>query len=225
MALADGRTLPASQLAKVAGISASTASSHLTKLLDMGFVVVEPSGRYRYYRLANESIAELLESLARVAPAQPVHSLRDDIRGQSLRLARSCYDHLAGRLAICVMESLLQSSRLRKLESIAGIGELDVHYELTESGLDFLDELGLPARGGGRTIVRHCLDWSERRHHLAGSVGRALLDHFLERRWVERLAGSRVLNVTRQGQLALAQYFSIDWAARADQLLRGAHAG
>ena len=183
-ALGDGRALPASTLAAEAGVAASTASEHLARLVDAGLLSVERHGRYRYFRLAGPDVGDLLEALARVAPPTPVRSLRDGTRAQALRFARTCYDHLAGRVGVAMMDALLRRGFLEAERPVdapvggdhpAAAGRA-IRLRLTEPGVVFLGELGvdlgkLPRR---RPAVRYCLDWSEQRHHLAGAVGATL---------------------------------------------------
>jgi DNA-binding transcriptional ArsR family regulator len=217
LALCDGRALPASVLAGEAGVAPSTATFHLQRLLEAGMVTVERSGRHRYYRLAGPEVAAAVEGLARLAPAQPVRSLRQGTRAQLLRSARTCYDHVAGRLGVALMGALIRDGHLtggdgrhhpeRAVEDRLSAPGRDVEYALTPSGRAFLDELGvrLPAR---RRAVRYCVDWSEQAHHLSGGAGRGLLDRFLELGWIRRGEG-RVILVTPTGAEGLRQAFGI----------------
>lgn len=223
LALDDGRALPASVLADEAGISRPTASSHLRKLTDAGLLTVETHGRHRYYRLAGPEVGELLEHLVRVAPSRPVRSLRDGTRAARLRSARTCYDHLAGRLGVQIMGSLLDRRVL-----VGGDGRYDPHrdshdalsspghdiqYELTNDGRDFLAHVGVELPTSRRPLVRYCVDWTEQRHHLSGALGRAVLDRFLSAEWVKRVPRGRAMKVTDDGHAALAELFDIDWVA------------
>ena len=216
LALADGRALPAGRLAIEAGVSPATASSHLRKLLDADLLSVEVYGRSRYYRLAGPDVARLIEALQRLAPSRPVTSLRADTRARALRCARTCYDHLAGRLGVELMAALLQERHLEggdgtfdpatvRRDRRAGYGH-DVEYTLTSAGQDFLGAFGvvLPA---GRPVVRYCVDWSEQRHHLAGALGRGLLDRLTDLDWVCPSPHSRALTVTVSGRDGLARQF------------------
>jgi DNA-binding transcriptional ArsR family regulator len=223
MALDDGRALPASVLADEAGISRSTASSHLGKLTDAGLLTVESHGRHRYYRLAGAEVGELLEQLVRLAPARPVRSLRDGTRAARLRSARTCYDHLAGRLGVEVMAGLLRMDVLtggdgrydpaRDLHDTLSDHGHDISYDLTDTGRGFLCELGVQLPSGRRQLARYCVDWSEQRHHLSGALGRAILDRFLDAQWVRRVPRGRALTVTERGRTALADGFGIEWAS------------
>lgn len=220
LALDDGRALPASVLADEAGISRPTASSHLAKLTEAGLLTVESHGRHRYYRLAGPQVGELLEQLGRLAPTRPVRSLRDGTRAARLRSARTCYDHIAGRLGVQIMGSLLERDVLTGgdgryhpgTDRLAGPGR-EVRYELTESGRTVLDRIGVELPTGRRPLVRYCVDWTEQRHHLSGGLGRAVLDRFVSAEWVRRAPRHRALTVTDAGRTALAEKFGIDWPA------------
>src|SRR6266545_1063744 len=153
MALNDGRALPASVLADEAGVTRSTASSHLSKLTEAGLLRVETHGRYRYYRLAGREVGELLEQLTQIAPATPIRSLREGTRAGQLRAARTCYDHLAGRLGVAIMAVMIERDHLRggdglfrpdanKRDRAAGYGR-DLDYTFTDAGWAFLDDLGV----------------------------------------------------------------------------------
>lgn len=194
-ALGDGRALPATVLALEAGVAASTASEHLARLVAGGLLRVEARGRHRYYRLAGPRVGAALEALAQVAPAEPVRSLRSGSRAAAVRYARSCYDHLAGRLGVALMDALLRDGAL------TGDGD---GYELTERGRRLLADLDVPLPAGRRRLVRHCVDWSEQRPHLAGAVGAAVLARLLDLGWVERAPRGRALLVTERGARELA---------------------
>jgi DNA-binding transcriptional ArsR family regulator len=221
LALDDGRALPASTLADEAGVSRQTASSHLGKLTGAGLLAVETHGRHRYYRLAGPEVGELLEQLGRLAPSRPVTSLREGTRAARLRTARTCYDHVAGRLGVAVMGSLLErealvggdgryDARRDSHDALSKPGH-DLHYELTADGRDFLTGIGVEIPTGRRPLVRYCVDWTEQRHHLSGGLGRAVLDRFLYAGWVKRVPRGRALTVTDNGRAALADAFGIEW--------------
>jgi DNA-binding transcriptional ArsR family regulator len=220
LALGDGRALPASMLASEAGVARSTASEHLRKLVDAGLVSVHRQGRHRYFRLTGPEVGELLEVLTRLAPDVEVRSLRQGTRAQALREARTCYDHLAGRLGVAVFRALIErgfvtgGDGLHHLEDathdrLAAPGR-DVAYTLTTSGRERLERLGVelpePANDGA-TPLRYCVDWSEQRHHLSGAVGRALTDRLLGLGWLERAAVGRAVRVTNIGERELPRAF------------------
>jgi DNA-binding transcriptional ArsR family regulator len=222
LALADGRALPGTTLAAEAGIAASTASGHLSRLLDAGLLAVRQQGRYRYYELAGPAVGEMIETLARLAPAAPVRSLREGTRAHALRRARTCYDHIAGRLGVAVFGALIDQRLLtggdgrhhpeRAYEDRLSHRGRDLHYELTPSGGLRLRELGvpLPADGPGGIPVRYCVDWTEQAHHLSGAVGRALTGWMLEQGWLERLPRSRALRITDAGARGLTEELGVN---------------
>ena len=223
LALDDGRALPASVLADEAGVSRPTASSHLGKLTAAGLLTVETHGRNRYYRLAGPEVGALLEQLGQLAPTRPVTSLRDGTRAARLRSARTCYDHLAGRLGVLIMGSLLDRGMLvggdgryhpacDRRDALSSPGR-DVHYDLTDTGRAELADVGIELPVGRRPLVKYCIDWTEQRHHLAGGLGRAVLTRFLDANWVKQVPRGRALTVTGTGRRALADAFGIDWSA------------
>ena len=222
LALGDGRALPASLLGAEAGVAASTASEHLRKLVDARLVDVHPQGRHRYYRLHGPEVGALLESLSRLAPPIEVRSLKQGTRAEALRRARTCYDHLAGRLGVSIFASLLDAGALTGGDGIhhldrPGKDRLSAHgrdiaYRLTRQGRRTLDELGVelpPAEADGTTPVRYCVDWTEQRHHLSGAAGRALTARLFELAWLERDACSRAVLVTEQGRRGLRRAFGV----------------
>lgn len=215
MALGDGRALPASRLAAEAGVSAPTASNHLRKLTAAGFLTVRTSGRHRYYTLAGPAVGRLIEALEELAPAAPIRSLRQGTRAKALRDARTCYDHLAGRLGVGLMSSLVSRGHLdggdglrADADPCVGQGH-EVDYELTEAGAAFMAEFGVVTTGGRRPMVRYCVDWTEQRHHLAGALGRGLRDRLDELGWIERSRVDRAVRVTDAGRDGLAEMFGV----------------
>ena len=194
LALMGGRTLPAGALAQRAGISAQLASSHLSKLLDGGLVVVEQRGRHRHYRLAGPHVAEVIEAMLTLAPPRTARTLRESVRGDAIRYARTCYDHLAGQVGVALTDAL---EHQRIIE--AGDGG----YQLTESGRERLEGLGLDIdalRARRRTFARPCLDWTERRAHLAGGLGAGIAERMFELGWISRLRGTRAVRLESDGQ-------------------------
>ncbi|MFO1060516.1 MAG: helix-turn-helix transcriptional regulator [Dongiaceae bacterium] len=202
-ALMDGRALTASELARVAGVTPQTASGHLARLGGAGLLAVARQGRHRYHRLAAPSVARMLESIMQVAAEldPPQRRLAVGPRDAALRRARTCYDHLAGRLGVALADALVEAGHV-ELAGDAGL--------LTESGRALLDGIGLDtapllARRSGRVLCRPCLDWSERRPHLAGALGAALCAHSLARGWVRRLDGTRAVAITPAGERAFRE--------------------
>lgn len=192
-ALMDGGAQLAGELARRAGIAPSTTSGHLARLRAGGLVVFDARGRERRYRLASAAIADALEALARLAPPVEVRSLRSADRAEALRTARTCYDHLAGRLGVGLTDALVERKAL-----LPGDGS----YELTAAGEDTLLRLGVDvaaARSHRRPFARACLDWSERRPHLAGALGAALAEALLASGWFLRRPNDRGLLVTAKG--------------------------
>ena len=222
LALGDGRALAASVLASEAGVASSTASAHLAKLVDAGLVTVTTQGRHRYYRLAGPQVAELIETLARVAPAAPVKSLREGTRAQALRTARRCYDHLAGRLGVELMQALIQDGSITGGDGrhhLDGDGSdrlsapgRDVDYRLTQSGAERLRKMSveIPQDPGTDGLpLRYCVDWTEQAHHLSGPVGRALTKRLIDLRWLKRADRTRAVHVTKLGERELKNEFGV----------------
>jgi DNA-binding transcriptional ArsR family regulator len=209
LALADGRALPATTLAAEAHVAASTASGHLGKLVDAGWLAVEAHGRHRYYRIARDDVGEVMEAAARIAPPAPVRSLGDDLRRQRLRRARTCYSHLAGKLGVGLLDRLLDVGWIDGHDGTfrPGIDQLassgtDVVYRVTDAGSAALGELGIDVVAGSG--ARHCVDWTEQRHHLAGAVGTGLARACFDRGWIARSEAGRIVELTETGAAALA---------------------
>lgn len=202
-ALMDGRALTATELARAAGITPQTASGHLRRMTLVGVLSVEQQGRHRYHRLTGPSIARMLESIMEVAAELEPAGRRIVVgpKDAALRKARTCYDHFAGRLGVAIADALVEHGHV-ELSGDAGI--------LTDSGLEQLARLGIDVapilarrtRRSGRVLLRPCLDWSERRPHLAGMVGAAICAHSMQQGWTRRLEESRAVLVTPKGQRA-----------------------
>lgn len=198
-ALMDGRALTASELARVAGVTPQTAGGHLAKIAAAGLLCVDKQGRHRYHRIASPAVAQMMESIMRVAsgveamrPA-PVTGPRD----AALRAARTCYDHLAGHLGVALADALVSSGNV-ELTQDAGV--------VTDSGIALFGKIGIDvvtlSAGRGKTVrvlCRPCLDWSERRPHLAGTLGSALCALSFEQGWIRRSAGTRAVTITPKG--------------------------
>ena len=194
IALMDGRAHTATELALEGGITAGTGSVHLARLTDAGLVTIARQGRHRYYRIASPAIAAALEGLMRVAPKGPRRADRPGPDDEGLRRARLCYDHLAGEAGVRILERL----RERKLVHGGDDGTL----ALTATGEAWCDRVGIDlagVRARRRPLCRPCLDWSERRMHLGGGLGAALLDRLVALQYVRRQAGSRAVLVSPRG--------------------------
>jgi DNA-binding transcriptional ArsR family regulator len=206
-AVSDGRTLPAGELCRIARSTPSAGSAHLTKLVTGGLLAVERHGRHRYFKLATPGIVSALEALAAISEPMPATSLKEAHAASAIRLARTCYDHLAGTLGVGLASALVEQGAL-----VPGARE----YIVTDIGIARFATLGIDvarvaetARCTRRPIARACLDWSERRHHLAGALGAALATRLLELQWVERVPASRALKITNEGRRVLRREFSI----------------
>jgi DNA-binding transcriptional ArsR family regulator len=208
-ALMDGRARPAGELAERAGIAPSTASGHLSRLRAGQLLVGEVHGRERRYRLASPEVAAALEALARVAPTAEIRSLRAADRDQALRLARTCYDHLAGRVGVALTDALVTRGALVPQ---------DGGFELTGDGETLLSKLGVDiagARRRRRAFALACIDWSERRPHVAGALGAAVAERLVASGWLVRRPNDRALTVTPAGLRGLHRGFGIEgeWAS------------
>ncbi|WP_306190801.1 MULTISPECIES: helix-turn-helix transcriptional regulator [unclassified Streptomyces] len=207
LALLDGRAWTAGELARHAGVAASTLSEHLGKLVAGGLLSEERQGRHRYVRLADARVAQLVEDLAaQVSPGAPrrPRSLRESSAGSAMARGRTCYDHLAGRLGIAVTDAL----------TVRGLLRQDTGFALTEAGLFWFDSAGIGLdRGGRRPLARACLDWTERRPHLAGVAGAALCRHVLDTGWCVRIGSERAVKVTPTGERALSDLLGIEASA------------
>ncbi|MEC4718935.1 helix-turn-helix transcriptional regulator [Noviherbaspirillum sp. CPCC 100848] len=203
--LIDGRARPAGELAFAANVSAQSASGHLSKLVEAELLRVETQGRHRYYCLANHTVGIALESLAAIAP-QPAPRPLPASMGTPLamRFARSCYDHLAGELAVQMLERFEESGLLSRS---------DKQMELSAEGEQAFSSVGIDLdalRGARRQLACGCLDWSERRFHLGGALGAALLQAMVERKWLLRGQQPRVLQLTPRGRQGLKQAFGLE---------------
>lgn len=229
MALCDGRSLPATVLAAEADVTAQAASAQLARLRAAGLLAVEQSGRHRYYRLASAEVGAVLEALAQLGPVRPIRSLRDSTRAAALRSARTCYDHLAGRLGVQVTAALVDHGALTTTDGIPDTrrrggdrlsSQLHDHpYVLGSAALRVFTSLGVPAArltadgSSRRPLLRFCLDWSEQRHHLAGRLGADLLAAFTVAGWIVRPERQRAVRLTPEGEQALSARLGLDPAA------------
>jgi DNA-binding transcriptional ArsR family regulator len=206
-ALMDGRALTASELARVAGITPQTASSHLARLTVAGLLAVEKQGRHRYHRLASPAVAQMMESIMLVASRSEPRKLTVGPRDAALRAARTCYDHLAGRLGVALADALVANGQVE----LAKDGGL-----MTDTGMELLRKLGIAVdpmaernSRKGRVLCRPCLDWSERRPHLAGAVGAALCTLSFDKGWIRRIEGTRAVTITPKGQRSFGELFGV----------------
>ena len=202
--LVGGESRRASELASAAGVSRATASFHLGRLLAANLLEVSTDGRHRTYRLAGAEVAQAIEALQRIAPRQAIRSLRAAANVDKLSHARFCYDHLAGRLAIELVEAMTAAGL------ITFQGD---RFEVTEQGTSWFGELGIDVaklRTARRSFARACLDWSERRPHLAGALGAALAARLLELDWIERAPHSRAARLTPKGRARLAKALAVE---------------
>jgi hypothetical protein len=199
----DGRALTAGELAYAAGVSPQTTSGHLAKLTEGRLLSLERQGRHRYYRLASPLVGRMIEGIMAVAVTGPPRHRPPAKFDAALRTARTCYDHFAGRLGVGLADALAERGH---------VVLADGGGEVTESGAAFLAEFGLDlaaAHERRRAFCRPCLDWTERRPHLAGAVGAALARRCFDLRWVERLRDSRALVITVAGRQGLAELFGL----------------
>ncbi len=194
--LLDGRSWTAAELAKVAGVRASAASAHLKKLLDSDLIRVNPAGRHRYFRLAGAGVASLMEQLARSAPVRQAVTPGQRRASLALRVCRLCYDHLAGRLGVEITAAMVSKSWLIEQEP---------WFQLTDMGAKQLAMLDVEPVTG-----RTCMDWSERRLHLAGALGTAIAESLIRKKFLLRDSKSRALRVTDAGTEAIDAIFGID---------------
>lgn len=204
-ALLGGVALTASELAREAGVTAQTASSHLAKLEAGRLVRVRKQGRHRYFALASDEVAATLESLSSLAGEAPHRRTRPGPRDEAMRRARVCYDHLAGDMGVRLYDSLIAQGAL---DGSAGLS-------LTPRGSALLTDFGVDVAALSRqrsALVRECLDWSERRSHLGGAAGRALFARFAQLHWLRREEGSRTVRFTPEGERAFREMFPLPLA-------------
>lgn len=205
-ALLGGQALTASELAHGAGVTPQTASMHLTRLVEGQLLRVVASGRHRYFQLAGPQVAQALEALATIAPPARITSLRESERARAVRFARTCYDHLAGTVGVALTERLIERELIAKSDEI---------YQVTDIGWRWLEQQAIDVRrvGQGRRVAaRACLDWSERRYHLAGAVGAAITDWLFAQGWIVRAESGRAVRLTETGRAG----FAAEWGLRID---------
>lgn len=202
-ALMSKQALPANELASSAGISPQTASTHLAKLVEGGLLTLTSQGRHRYYALSSADVAHAIEALAVIAPPAKVRSLRESLVMEQLHFARTCYDHLAGKLGVALTQALQEADILLHHQE-------ERSYCVTEQGKTFLTDFGIDLgklQKQRRSFALACLDWSERRYHLAGALGAALAEHFFQLAWIERRFSGRAVQLTEAGEQGLKKIF------------------
>lgn len=202
--LMDGKFHTASELAYMAAIKPQTASFHLSKLVENNIVICENNGRFRYFQLANQEVAHTLEILMAISPPPEIRSLKQSSQLKKLEKARTCYDHLAGRISVKLTNAM---------QSLEYIERKDKNFIITPKGEIFFKDLGidlLALSKKRRSFSHACLDWSERTHHLGGALGNALFERYLELKWIESKANSREIIITRLGEEGFKNYFGID---------------
>ena len=207
-ALMDGRALTAGELAYVAGVSPQTTSEHLRRLTDTRVLAAIKQGRHRYFRIASPLVAQMMESISVVAAIEAPPRRRPPSRiDAALRDARMCYDHLAGKLAVGIADAMIER-RFLALDADGG--------EVTPAGFAFFNELGIDLetqKRGRRAFCRPCLDWSERRFHIAGTTGTAIARHCESKGWIKRLRDTRAVVLSDAGRNALRDLLGLDAAA------------
>ncbi len=206
-ALMDGRALPAGELARIAGVTAQTASSHLAKLEAARLVRVRVQGRHRYFEIASAEIAHAIETLSTIGPAPQVRSLRQSLEMQRLSVARTCYDHLAGTIAVQIADKLVDRGQCERHDS---------GFAVTEKGIAFFQRLEIDVVAvlrADRPFAKTCIDWTQRRQHLSGPLGKALLHRMMDESWLQRGTERRSLDVTPLGWQHLQAHFDIHSSA------------
>lgn len=200
----DGQFHTVNELAKAAGIKSHTASYHLGKLIELQWIAMERHGRFHYYQIINKALAQLLENWLLISPLASSRSLNQSLENQRLYLGRTCYDHLAGKIGVHVTDWLLMNRYIEKIED---------NWNLSKEGENFFEAYGVDVgqlKKEKRCYCRMCLDWSERKHHVAGSVGKALMQMFFQNHWIERTGDSRAIKLTTKGKEHLSKNWKID---------------
>jgi len=216
MALMDGRALTASELAYVAGVSPQTTSEHLAQLREANLLSLTKQGRHSYFRLGSPKIARMIESIMVVAAEGPQRYRPRWNGDDELRAARTCYDHIAGRLGVALTDALTRRKHI-VLSEDGGM--------VTRAGAKHLADFGIKlddVKHGRRTFCRPCLDWSERRAHLAGALGAAVADRCFELGWIARIRDSRALKISTKGERGFTELFGISLNAERPSALRAA---
>jgi len=200
--LLDGKWYTATELASFADISVTSASNHLSRLLDASMLKVQVQGRYRYYGFSDPQVAYAVEALAQLIPENPATKIIES-KNSGDKYCRTCYDHLAGFVGVLLVETMEKKGYLKKMEE---------QYLVTKKGWSLLDQFGIfqsKYENIRRPLARQCLDWSERRPHLAGQLGADLLQFMMQKKWLKKVQFSRELIVTAKGRQSLYQFFGI----------------
>ena len=196
--------MPATELAAIAGVTPQTASSHLGKMLSVGLIKLTKQGRHKYYSIASDEVADTLEKLAFLAPAPVAQTTAESVELRVIKMGRTCYGHLAGKIGVALYDRFIEQGLIKR------------HHEeilLTKKGEEFFADLGIevePLRTLRRKFACPCLDWTERKHHLAGALGKALADHMFQEKWIRRVRDSRAIVLTEAGKKIVAQKFAVD---------------
>ena len=201
--LLDGRAFTATELAIAVETSAQNISMHLGKLLDADLISVEKQGRHKYYRFSNKEVAYAVEAMANLIPKPEISAKKKTENYPPIKYCRTCYDHLAGKIGVALADSLLE----QKI-----IIEKNNTFEISPEGEKWFSDFGInigDAKKQKRIFLKPCLDWSERRYHIAGSVGTLLLNKMLEQDWIRRTANSRVIIITGKGEKEMLKSFKI----------------
>lgn len=195
--LLDGRAYTATELAIRSDTSPQNISMHLNKLVKADLLAVESQGRHKYYRLSRQEVADAIEAIGNLVPEEKIKKIAENKDNVTIRYCRTCYDHLAGKVGVLLTDALIRQKILEP--AISG-------YTLTKKGSDFFSELEIDAgelKKSRRVFAKQCLDWSERKHHLAGSLGAALFNKMLSLDWLRRTKNSRAIIITSKGQRLL----------------------
>ncbi|WP_461611063.1 ArsR/SmtB family transcription factor [Cytobacillus kochii] len=203
-ALMDGKFHTASELAYMATIKPQTASFHLAKLVENNLVISEKNGRFRYFRLANEEVANTLEIFMSISPPPEVRSLKQSSQLKRLENARTCYDHLAGRLSVTLTNIMQEEGYIEKSNK---------RFIITTKGEHFFKELGIDLIALSRkrrSFCHACLDWSERTHHLGGALGNGLFERYIVLGWLESRENSREIVITNKGISGFRDFFGLE---------------
>ncbi len=215
-ALIPGRPLAAGELARLAGVTAATASFHLAKLTEGGMIAVARQGRHRYYRLAGHQVAAAIEAIGVISPPLPVRSLRQSREAAALAEARTCYDHLAGRAGVELMEAMLARGLLEEDQPsyrTAGGNPPASRFEVTGAGARTLGSFGVnisEVRRSRRHFAGECIDWTERRGHLNGALAAAVTARLFDLGWIEHGPRRRSVRITPVGAVGLAGTFGLE---------------